>query len=194
MMKIFHFKLDGDYVRSLEERNKLFEDNINLVHFIISRYFNYFLRKYPYLKEDLFQEGYIGLHKATCCFDESKGKFSTIAFPYISGHLKRFTTGYVKKHYRNDIDSFEKCIYRDNYGEEIRIEDRLAGNENVDIENVRVIRSCIKRSEIKDIQKIVCLREKGYTQQEISKVLGTSQTSIYRRLKKLKTEINILGK
>ncbi|RRH41293.1 sigma-70 family RNA polymerase sigma factor, partial [Clostridioides difficile] len=22
MMKIFHFKLDGDYVRSLEERNK----------------------------------------------------------------------------------------------------------------------------------------------------------------------------
>ncbi|CZT61144.1 hypothetical protein CDFC105_104019 [Clostridioides difficile] len=108
--------------------------------------------------------------------------------------MKRFTTGYVKKHYRNDIDSFEKCIYRDNYGEEIRIEDRLAGNENVDIENVRVIRSCIKRSEIKDIQKIVCLREKGYTQQEISKVLGTSQTSIYRRLKKLKTEINILGK
>ncbi|WP_334300899.1 winged helix-turn-helix transcriptional regulator [Clostridioides difficile] len=41
---------------------------------------------------------------------------------------------------------------------------------------------------------MVCLREKGYTQQEISKVLGTSQTSIYRRLKKLKTEINILGK
>ncbi|EQH16148.1 RNA polymerase sigma factor, sigma-70 family protein [Clostridioides difficile DA00211] len=186
--------MDGDYVRSLEERNKLFEDNINLVHFIISRYFNYFLRKYPYLKEDLFQEGYIGLHKATCCFDESKGKFSTIAFPYILGYLTKFTTRYVKKHYRSDIDSFEKCIYKNTYGEEIRIEDRLAGNENVDIENVHVIRSCIKRSKIEDIQKITYLREKGYTQERIGKILGTSQASIYRRLKKLKAEINILGK
>ncbi|EMJ5513362.1 sigma-70 family RNA polymerase sigma factor [Clostridioides difficile] len=181
-------------MRSLEERNKLFEDNINLVHFIISRYFNCFLRKYPYLKEDLFQEGYIGLHKATCCFDESKGKFSTIAFSYISGYLKTFTNKYAKKHYRNDIDSFEKCIYRDTYGEEIRIEDKLASNESIDIESVHVIRSCIKRSKIKNIQKLVYLREKGYSQKEIGKMLGTSQASIYRRLKKLKVEINMLGK
>ncbi|MCC0654805.1 MULTISPECIES: sigma-70 family RNA polymerase sigma factor [unclassified Clostridioides] len=181
-------------MRSLEERNKLFEDNINLVHFIISRYFNYFLRKYPYLKEDLFQEGCIGLYKATCCFDERKGKFSTIAFPYALGYLMKFTTRYVKKHYRSDIDSFEKCVYRNASDEEIRIEDRLASNENIDVENIHAIRSCIKRSEIKDIQKIVCLREKGYTQQEISKVLRTNQAAISRRLGKLKAEIDILGK
>ncbi|MCV2273034.1 hypothetical protein OCS97_018410 [Clostridioides difficile] len=70
----------------------------------------------------------------------------------------------------------------------------MAGNENVDIENVHVIRSCIKRSKIEDIQKITYLREKGYTQERIGKILGTSQASIYRRLKKLKAEINILGK
>lgn len=181
-------------MRSLEERNKLFEDNINLVHFIINKHFKCFLRKYPYLKEDLFQEGSIGLYKATCYFDENKGTFSTIAWPYILGHLMRFTTRYVKKHYRNDIDSFEKCIYRNAYGEEIRIEDRLAGNESIDIESVHVIKSCIKRSEIKDIQKIVCLRQKGYTQKEIGRMLGTNQITICRRLGKLKSEINILGK
>ncbi|MCC0697427.1 sigma-70 family RNA polymerase sigma factor [Clostridioides sp. ES-S-0048-02] len=181
-------------MRSLEERNKLVEDNIDLVHFIINKYFKYFLGRYPYLQEDLFQEGSIGLYKATFCFDESKGKFSTIAFQYILGYLMTFTTRYVKKHYRSDIDSFEKCVYENDSGEGIRIEDRLASNENIDIESVHVIRSCIKRSEIKDIQKIVYLREKGYTQKEISKVLGTNQTAISRRLGKLKAEINILGK
>ncbi|MCC0682723.1 sigma-70 family RNA polymerase sigma factor [Clostridioides sp. ES-S-0005-03] len=181
-------------MRSLEERNKLFEDNIFLVPFIINKHFKCFLRKYPYLREDLFQEGYIGLCKATSCFDESKGKISTIAFPYILGYLMKFTTRYVKKHYRCDIDSFEKCVYRNDSDKGIRMEDRLASNENVDIENVHVIRSCIKRSEIKDIQKIVYLREKGYTQKEISKVLGTNQTAIFRRLEELKAEINILGK
>lgn len=56
------------------------------------------------------------------------------------------------------------------YGEEIRIEDRLAGNENVDIENVHVIRSCIKRSKIEDTENNI-LKEKGYTQKEIGKIL-----------------------
>ncbi|MGO0861661.1 sigma-70 family RNA polymerase sigma factor [Clostridioides difficile] len=181
-------------MRSLEERNKLVEDNINLVHFIINKHFKYFLRKYPYLQEDLFQEGSIGLYKSTCYFDENRGKFSTIAGVYILGHLKTFTTRYVKKHYRNDIDSFEKCVYRNTYNEEIRIEDRLAGNESIDIENVYVIRSCVKRSKIKDIQKIVYLREKGYTQKEIGKMFGVNQITICRRLGKLKSEINILGK
>lgn len=181
-------------MRSLEERNKLVEDNMNLVPFIINKYFKYFLRKYPNLQEDLFQEGYIGLYKATYRFDENKGKFSTIAFPRILGCLRRFTTRYVKKHYRSDIDSFEKCVYRNTSGEEIRIEDRLSSNENIDIENVYVIRSCVKISEIKDIQKIVYLREKGYTQQEIGKMLGTSQVTIGRRLRELKAEINILRK
>ncbi|WP_227832581.1 sigma factor [Clostridioides sp. ZZV14-6387] len=147
-------------MRSLDERNKLFEDNMNLVPFVINKYFKCFLRKYPYLREDLFQEGSIGLYKATYCFDENKGKFSTIAFPYILGYLRKFTTRYVKKHYRSDIDSFEKCFYKNAYGEEIRIEDRLASNDNIDIENVYVIKSCVKISKIKDIQKIVCFRGK----------------------------------
>ncbi|MBY2477581.1 sigma-70 family RNA polymerase sigma factor [Clostridioides difficile] len=181
-------------MRSLDERNKLFEDNMNLVPFVINKYFKCFLRKYPYLREDLFQEGSIGLYKATYCFDESKGKFSTIAFPCILGCLRRFATRYVKKHYRSDIDSFEKCFYKNVYGEEIRIEDRLASNDNIEIENVYVIKSCVKVSKIKDIQKIVCFREKGYTQREISKMLGISQMTVCRRLRELKSEINILRK
>ncbi|YBH71253.1 sigma-70 family RNA polymerase sigma factor (plasmid) [Clostridioides difficile] len=195
MMKIFHFKLDGDYVRSLDERNKLVEENINFVWFIIRRYFKVFISKYPYLQDDTFSEGCIGLCKAADYFDSKKGiEFTTFAAVCIKGQIFKFISRYVKKHYRADIDSFEKCIYKNTHGEEIRIEDRLAGNENVDIENVHVIRSCIKRSKIEDIQKITYLREKGYTQKEIGKILRTNQMTICRKLGKLKSEINILGK
>ncbi|EGT4047054.1 hypothetical protein ERM65_03620 [Clostridioides difficile] len=134
-MKIFHFKLDGDYVRSLEERNKLVEENINFVWFIIRRYFKVFISKYPYLQDDTFSEGCIGLCKAADYFDSKKGiEFTTFAAV------------------------------------------------------------CIKRSKIEDIQKITYLREKGYTQKEIGKILRTNQMTICRKLGKLKSEINILGK
>lgn len=68
-----------------ENRDKMIEDNIGLVHSIAKRFTG---RGVDY--EDLFQTGCIGLIKAVDNFDESKGfKFSTYAVPVIMGEIRR---------------------------------------------------------------------------------------------------------
>lgn len=68
-----------------ENRDKMIEDNIGLVHSIAKRFIG---RGVDY--EDLFQTGCIGLIKAVDNFDESKGfKFSTYAVPVIMGEIRR---------------------------------------------------------------------------------------------------------
>lgn len=57
----------------------------NLIYYMF-RYFE----SYPY-KEDLFQQGAIGLQNAYQNYDESMGvKFSTFAFPHIWGEMNKF--------------------------------------------------------------------------------------------------------
>lgn len=68
-----------------EERNRMIEENIGLVHSIASRFTG---RGVEY--EDLFQTGCIGLIKAVDNFDASLGyRFSTYAVPVIMGEIKR---------------------------------------------------------------------------------------------------------
>ena len=68
-----------------EERSRMIEENIGLVHSIASRFTG---RGVEY--EDLFQTGCIGLIKAVDNFDASLGyRFSTYAVPVIMGEIKR---------------------------------------------------------------------------------------------------------
>ena len=41
-------------------------------------------------KEDLFQEGMLGLHQAVSSYDEEKGRFSTHAMPWIYHYMQRY--------------------------------------------------------------------------------------------------------
>lgn len=171
-------------MRTLEERNRLFEEHIKLMRFVINKYYGLFLLEYPYLKEDLLQEGAIGMWKATKYYDEERGSFSTIARVCILGQLSKFLNRYVKKHYRNDIDSIEKSIYKKNDGEELKIKDFLRIDSN--IENIYEIEDFIKRSDIEDIQTIVELKKRGYTQKEIAEMMKINRVTISNRIKKLK--------
>ncbi len=78
----------------MSDRNKLIEENINLVHACAKRFVG---RGIEY--DDLFGSGCIGLIKAADGFDESRGLcFSTYAVPAIIGEIKRQfrDTGAVK--------------------------------------------------------------------------------------------------
>lgn len=78
----------------MSDRNKLIEENINLVHACAKRFTG---RGIEY--DDLFGAGCIGLIKAADGFDESRGLcFSTYAVPSIMGEIKRQfrDTGAVK--------------------------------------------------------------------------------------------------
>ena len=68
-----------------ENRDKMIEENIGLVHSVAKRFKG---RGADY--DDLFQSGCIGLIKAVDNFDESMGyQFSTYAVPVIMGEIKR---------------------------------------------------------------------------------------------------------
>ncbi|MBO7217372.1 MAG: sigma-70 family RNA polymerase sigma factor [Clostridia bacterium] len=78
----------------MSARNKLIEDNVNLVHACAKRFIG---RGIEY--DDLYGAGCIGLIKAADGFDETRGLcFSTYAVPSIMGEIKRQfrDTGAVK--------------------------------------------------------------------------------------------------
>ncbi len=71
--------------------HKMFEENINLVTYIIKRYFLTTLSSYRIEFEDLFQVGGMGLYKAILNYDPSLGiQFSTYAVHMIRGELLRY--------------------------------------------------------------------------------------------------------
>lgn len=72
-------------MQSIVSLDDVIKQNSNLVYGICSKYQGYTD------KEDLHQEGMIGLINAYNNFDESKNvKFSTYAFPYIVGEVSKY--------------------------------------------------------------------------------------------------------
>lgn len=68
---------------SIEERNKVVEENKNLVYATLHRL-------HLIINDDLIQEGFIALIKAADNYTEEKGKFSTYAVNYIAGSVKTY--------------------------------------------------------------------------------------------------------
>lgn len=65
------------------DRDKIFEENYNLVAYVVNTYF-----PKNFYKDDLKQEGYLGLLKAIETYDESKNvKFSTYATKCIKNKI-----------------------------------------------------------------------------------------------------------
>lgn len=180
-----------------EEIEKLCEENMNLVGFVIKNKFKYFTIKYPYLIEDLYQEGSIGLYQASRVYDENRGKFSTIACVYIESKMLNFIARYAKKHYRDDISSLGQVIYSSGVGEAITIEDTLIEKDHkgmdylLDKEEIELIKKSIEGCEVEDIKEIVKLRLQGFTQVEISKKTRYSQPQISRKLRALRKDIEL---
>ncbi len=70
---------------SKKELLNLIKDNENLIYSLANRFSSYNSR------EDLYQVGTIGLINAFYNFDKTRGsKFSTYAFPYILGEMKKY--------------------------------------------------------------------------------------------------------
>ena len=78
----------------MEERKKIIEGNMRLVHACANRFKG---KGIEY--DDLFQNGCVGLVKAADSFDKNRGvQFSTYAVPFILGEIKRlFREGGVVK-------------------------------------------------------------------------------------------------
>ena len=92
-----------------EELSKLITENENLIYKITHYFSNYSS------KEDLFQVGCIGLIKAYKNYkDEYNTKFTTYAYPYILGEIKKYIREDKGIKYSRDITKLNLKIERAN--------------------------------------------------------------------------------
>lgn len=181
-------------MRTKEEIDKLVEDNIKLVGYALNIHFKKFREIYPYLEEDLYQEGCIGLFQAAKKYNPDKGAFSTIAMKYIRGRMTTFFKRYVKKHYSYKFKSIESTILDSNDSDSIRLMDILPSNDNITDFRLYSLEKRVKHSDINDIDIIVKMIADGYSQREIGKQIGISQVEVSRRLTKFKDKIESVDK
>lgn len=180
-----------------EEQQKLFEENIHFVKFIISKHFKSFLHKNFHYKEDLLQEGLIGLHKATLSYNEDKGiKFSTFSFRCIYNELLMFVKKVNRKDYYKGeyISSLDSPIKNNNEEGSCKcVVDTLESPVNFmnDVENRDILQYIFDRCSLTEQERlIIYLREvEGYDQWEIGKIIGISQSGTSRKLRDLNKKL-----
>ena len=146
---------------------------MNLVYFIIRRYFPGYIGN-----EDLVQEGMIGLIRAVDTWDESVGKFSTLASICIRNSIL---------HYFRRENKQPKCLsldvtYSDEYGNEIALVDTLVGHEDVGLALTYYDEFY---ESLDDVEKQVLELSLNHNQVQIADILGLSQTKVCRIKKSL---------
>lgn len=171
--------------------NKLVEENIDLVGFVLNRWYKNFQSMNPQLADDVYQEGCIGLFNAARIYDEDKGKFSTIAVIHIKGKINAFIKRYVKKHYKNKNCSIDDEVYSNEDSNAIKLIDKIPSYDEEKDHRIEALETRVRYSKIKNIEVIFSMTKLGYTQIEIGKYLGISQVEVSRKLKKLRQEYEV---
>ena len=180
---------------SNEEANSLmYEKYSPLIYKLASKY--YIAGKYGIEKEDLIQEGYLGLYKAISRYDPSKdNKFYTYAIRCISSKMVNLLTvsSNNKNMVLNESISLNKELEKDGYAfidylpdVKSNIEDIIEKKESIDrfkevLYSLTLDESCILE-----------LYYNGFSFNDMAQLLGTSigklRYNIHRIKKKLKVE------
>lgn len=136
-----------------ENRNEFINKNIKLVFFVIKNHFNYkSIYNLRLTRDDLFQQGKLGLIEASIRYNKEKGKFSTFAYKYI----KNYITKLIHNNYKH-ISNIDNVDNVDVY-EDIKYIDFL-----IDLE--KCCKKCLNDFQIKIIYEYIF---EGYTFEEIA--------------------------
>lgn len=137
-----------------KDREHYVLDNLNMVHHTLNVYMHIHPNNPNY--EDYFQEGVVGLILSAIRFDESKGfKFSTYAFPNISGMIRRYKrdNDHLIRYPRKIKDVIFQVIHYINQGftpEEIEEITGISTMDILDAMNVNAITSLDQEIRIKN--------------------------------------------
>lgn len=160
-------------------RDKLIEDNMNLVYYLINRYYPNYNKD-----EDVIQEGMVGLVKAADRWDESKGKFSTFASKCILNQIKRYFIVQSRHFYQLSLDTVLPVNSLDD-GTSATFAD-LVVDESGDVD-FELIEDEEFVSELDDLDReILAYYQKGYRQFEICKILGIHKSTVHARIAKMR--------
>lgn len=168
-------------------KEELFEKNTLMAYKIANKYRTNYQKEY----EDIKQEALLGLWKACQGYDESRGCFSTYAYPCISNTINIYIRT-LKKRQNRDISLFEPTT------DNLSIEDSLgAEDENIELLEDRMVLDGIR-------EKIdICYRDdrernvfnlflNGLKQNEIGNIVGASQPVVSRIERRVSKRINNL--
>ena len=158
-----------------KQQQQLVEDNMNLVYFVINKY-------YPKLKrdQDMVQVGMLGLCQAASRYEEDKGAFTTFACKCIRSSICHELRA-RNKYNRADVISLNYEI-DDGEGGKTELGDLIVGEP--DVEYVEIDQLYNKLSNLD--KQIVDLRKQGLTNLQIATTLGRSESRIHQRLRRLK--------
>ena len=184
-----------------EEKNKLAEENFNIIHYVAKSFSNTGLGH-----DELVSIGSVGFVKALNTYTEKKGaKFSTYAVVCVRNEILHFLRR-EKKHVDNTVLS-GNTVYSDGEGGVLTIEDTLSNEMNNEAfvedvillnEDIKILMNAIRKLPKRD-QFIIINRygiggRKVMTQEEIGKTLGMSQANVSKLEQNIIKELNSLLK
>lgn len=198
--------LDFSLYRNLLDEDLVLKSkagDVNALEYLISKYSNYInikAKKYYLIgadREDIFQEGMIGLYKAIRDYEQEKlSNFKNFADLCITRQiLTAINTASRQKHIPlNSYISLNKPVYKDN--EERTLIDTIEEEKNKDpmdifigrenLENIKkIMEKILSPLEI----KVLNLYVDGLTYEEISKEIGKDIKSVDNALQRVKKKL-----
>lgn len=148
----------------MNDKQKLMEDNVNLVYYIISREYPTFL-----YDDDVVQSGMLGLCLAANAW-EGKGMFTTYAGKCIRREIHK---EFINRKSYSQTASLESKV-----GEEGTLEDLLAGEDDVAIMDDAFFNELTKEE-----REVLELSSSGYDTEEISKMRGYTAQKVTKLLR-----------
>jgi RNA polymerase sigma factor (sigma-70 family) len=159
-------------------KDKLIEENMNLVYHVIHKYYPTFIRD-----EDVVQEGFLGLCQAADRYEEGKSKFSTYASTVILNQIRL----YFKRELKHPEKLSLEYEIHDKDGGTTMLHDIIADEQGIKMFDY------VERDDFIDSltdaeQSIVALTKEGLTQSEIGERLGVSQQAVQQKTNRIKAK------
>ena len=154
-------------------KQKLIEDNMNLVYFCVSNYYPTYIHD-----EDIIQCGMVGLCKAAEKWDESKSTFSTFAIACIQNEIRY---EFRKRSKHHGILSLDYEITTDD-GEVTTFGNVLIGEEDVAYIDVGIDTSKLKPRE----KQVYDLLQENRNYSDVARELGISRQAVWSITRKLR--------
>lgn len=153
---------------------KLVEDNMGLVYFLINRYYPTFIAD-----EDIVQCGMLGLCRAAKSYKEDEGvTFSSYASTCIINEIK---DEFIRRNRHRGLISLDaKCFSSE--GEDKTVADFVVGEEDVEFFDCAKFYDSLQPKD----REVVDLKRMGLTGREIAELKGCSSQAVNQRLRRLR--------
>lgn len=142
-------------------------------------------------REDLIEEGMVGLVKAAASFDETRGiRFSTFAARCIRNEMLMYIRR-VRKYFDREV-SFWTPIGRDGEGNELCLADVLEDEKNnpEQVLTEIMLEDIIENAKPRE-QAILSAMKEGYRQKEAAMMCGVTPSSVSRYIDRLKRKYRV---